>query len=183
MDKYSLLTIFVIGHEEIKIEPIFSICNPGDGEDLENLDEKLGKGYYQAQYEQRFETPLDDALNVLSTIEKANTSPIMEMIQHVSVSTFPLEKSRYGNRLIIISDMIQNVSSFSMYDTSYSFDNFKGSSYYKKINTNLRDASIYILKSRQPGFENLQGEKLLKFWQKYFKDMGSGNITIDPVEG
>ena len=28
LDKYSLLTIFVIGHEKIKIEPIFSICNP-----------------------------------------------------------------------------------------------------------------------------------------------------------
>ena len=81
--------------------------------------------------------------------------------------------------------MIQNVDSFSMYDTSYSFDNFKGSSYYKKIHTNLRDASIYILRSRQPGFEYLQGEQLLKFWLKYFNDMGadSGNITIDPVEG
>ena len=53
-------------------------------------------------------------LNTHGFIKEANNSPIMEMIQHVAVSTFPLDQTEFGNRLIIISDMIQNVDDFSM---------------------------------------------------------------------
>ena len=28
-----------------------------------------------------------------------------------------------------------------------------------------------------------EGEKLIKFWQKYFKDMNSGMFELDPIEG
>ena len=172
-----------LNDKQIKVKPVFSICNPGDASDITNFDQKLAPDFYQKQYEKKFEEPLNNVLEVLSIVEKADTSPIMEMIQHVSVSTFPLKETKHGNRLIIISDMIQNSPpNFSMY-SSYDFNSFKNSSYYKKINTNLRDASIYILKTRQPNFEHLQGEKLIKFWQSYFKDMDSGNFTIDPVEG
>jgi hypothetical protein len=183
LQKHTRLSVFVINDKKIKVKSVFSICNPGDKSDITNFDQKLAPDFYQKQYEKKFEAPLNDVLEVLNLVEKADTSPIMEMIQHVSVSTFPLEKSKFGNRLIIISDMIQNSPPvFSMY-SSYDFESFKKSSYYKKINTDLRGASIYILKTRQPGFEHLQGENLIKFWQKYFKDMGSGNFTIDPVEG
>ena len=69
----------------------------------------------------------------LSVVEKADTSPIMEMIQHVSVSTFPLKETKHGNRLIIISDMIQNSPpNFSMY-SSYDFNNFKTLVIIKKL--------------------------------------------------
>lgn len=183
LEKHTRLTVFVINDKQIKVKPVFSICNPGDASDITNFDQKLAPDFYQKQYEKKFEEPLNNVLEVLSIVEKADTSPIMEMIQHVSVSTFPLKETKHGNRLIIISDMIQNSPpNFSMY-SSYDFNSFKNSSYYKKINTNLRDASIYILKTRQPNFEHLQGEKLIKFWQSYFKDMDSGNFTIDPVEG
>jgi len=169
--------------DQIKVKPVFSICNPGDASDITNFDQKLAPDFYQKQYEKKFEAPLNKVLEILTIDEKSNTSPIMEMIQHVSVTTFPLKETKHGNRLIIISDMIQNSPpNFSMY-SSYDFNSFKNSNYYKKVNTNLRNASIYILKTRRPNFEHLQGEKLIKFWQKFFKDMDSGNFTIDPVEG
>ena len=41
-----------------------------------------------------------------------DTSPIFQMIKVVSVKAFPMNKTKHGNHLVIISDMLQNSNYF-----------------------------------------------------------------------
>ena len=41
LEKHTRLTVFVINDQQIKVKPVFSICNPGDASDITNFDQKL----------------------------------------------------------------------------------------------------------------------------------------------
>src|SRR5207245_422909 len=72
--------------------------------------------------------------------------------------------------LVIVSDLLQNVpGKLNMYRSLPSFDDFRSTTYYKQIRTDLKDVhvfAVYINRPLVPG----QGRQHIEFWERYFFD-------------
>jgi len=90
LPKYANLSIFPIS-DQLTVDPKVSLCNPGDGSDARSINSNPDK--LQRRWEKEFSSEVDKILDnlLLSSVHK--TSPIMEMIQAVSVSAFPVKRS------------------------------------------------------------------------------------------
>lgn len=87
--------------------PVFDMCNPGRGEQANNFYEN--PRMVQQKYEDQFAAPLDRILDELLVPGVASQSPILETMTGLKSSTGRRE------RLVIVSDMMQNSDILSLY--------------------------------------------------------------------
>ena len=102
----------------------------------------------------------------------------MEMFQLIALNEFKNYKGSL-NRIIILSDMIQNTNTLSMYESnSLSFLDFKKTDFFSKVSTNLEgnvDIILFIIK--RDGLRMMQkNENFYNFWAEYFYE---GNKAKD----
>ena len=126
----------------------------------------------QRRFERRFEAPLAQVLDQFRTASTAPRSPILETIRAVSrrpdFSTAVPER-----RLVIISDMLENVEEFSHYSRDYSFSRVRQNGYYASVRADLRDVEVRVLYVDRPGQQRHQGPRHIEFWREYFRDSGA----------
>ena len=89
--------------------------------------------------------------------------------------TFTLTKTKNGNHLIIISDMLHNSSDYSHYQSTPDINTFKESNFHKKINVDLMKAKINILYVLRSTSANLQNNNHKNFWASVFFDLFNAN--------
>lgn len=89
--------------------PVFDMCNPGRGEQANDLYQNPGR--IQQKFEEKFAAPLDALLETLLHPGTAPRSPIIETIQG-------LRGKGAQERLIVVSDMMQNSEELSFYGHS-----------------------------------------------------------------
>ncbi len=164
------------------LNPEIKICNPGTKENINPIignPEKI-----QKRWVNDFSNKLDDIFNRILNLEPANDSPIMQSIQSVNISAFPLkELPEKQKRLIIVSDMLQHTSEYSHYSSDINFSQFQNTEYFKKIKTNLRNTTIEILYVRRDINRNLQNRKHIQFWQDYFNALNGELTKVIAIEG
>ena len=175
--QYEKISVYTI--DEIYKEtplPLQSKCNPGDASNINKWTEN--ERMKQEEWQKKFIEPLESVFNNLLNKGKSNSSPIMEMIQAISIAAFQSNFSQIGKKLFIFSDMIQNSSEYSHYKDSPQFRDFYKSPKYLKLRTNLKDVAVQIFYVRRPGSEGIQGKAHAEFWANYFKSM---NARLEPI--
>lgn len=174
------LTAFILEADFKKASvPVFDKCNPGDGSTKNQWTENPEK--YAKIYKDKY---LTEWLNIEKlVIPQGNLeySPIMEMLQIVSIEGFRKYEITGRKRLIIISDMLQNTPMFSQYKTHLNYEQFKKTDYFQKVRTNLEGVEVelmYLMHSPE-----LQTRGHAKFWEDYFSEMGAKIISVNLIEG
>ena len=167
--KQKLLEIRVIKPDQSGNDRIFHKCNPGDGSGSNpwiSNPEKIRK-----EWKRHFAAPLKNALNSATQQGEANSSPIMEALQRVSVELLEEYRSNSINKsLIVISDMLQHSPNYSHYRDDMSFQRFKQSIAYKDLKTDLQGTSVTIYYVQRLTKKRINSGQHIKFWIDWIAD-------------
>ncbi len=177
------ISIYIVGanyHETLL--PLQSKCNPGDPSGANPFLEN--PQMLKEDWENGFLQPLERKFNDLLDNDAEGPSPIMEMVQAISIAAFQNEKVSTKKKLFIFSDMLQNSPVAFHYEDSLNFQKFSDSPEYLKVRTDLTGVTIRVLYIRRFGHEKFQkGTVHAKFWQEYFTSMGAEGFSIKFGEG
>lgn len=175
-----LVSVFALGEDfKENATPLVELCNPGDGSNKSEFDANPKK--LKAQYHSKFAEPMMKLSESLVATHPANWSPIFEMLQLVGINGYRKQDVKGERRLIIMSDMLQNMPKFTMYKGPVEYSDFAASDYGKKAQPELTDVSVelhYLMNSPQ-----LQTKRNLKFWEDYFSKAGARIVAVRPLEG
>jgi len=174
-----LLSVFVLGEDFRQTpDPIFEKCNPGDGQGKSILEDTVE--LWKKRFKEEYEAPVLQLEDQLKALKPSARSPIMEMIQLVSL-TFEKHDVQGPRRLIIVSDLLHNTSDLSMYSGSLDFQAAMKRPALQRLRTRLpgTDVDVFLLLNRP----EVQNRSLIKFWQDYFKDAGAVLQHVEPVPG
>ena len=182
--QYSRLSIYVIINdpEGKNIEPIVSVCNPGDERNLGFFEKSgitLTVKKYMEDWEKNFSQIIDPVIDTIMDRTTSPSSPIFEMINAVSINSFKHSNPKGIHKLVIFSDFMHHTDEYSFYDDSnINLKKFANTSYFKQVHTSLRDnvdVELYCYKR----FENSQCDKIEIFWNKYFQKIDSHNNDVE----
>lgn len=170
--------------DDQKLDPIqadYEVCAPRTGEDANALYEnpKLIKQRWREQ----FEIPLDRIIVDFMKPGNADYSPILEILQVVSLSAFPVQSQKVKKKIIIISDMLHHTREWSHYRGQMSFKEFEKTQYFQKVRTDLHGAEVIILYVRRDGAVNLQTKRHAYFWADYIQAIGGQVSVIEKIDG
>ncbi len=177
---YEWVGVFVLSEDNLVLPvPEIQKCNPGSEPNpiYENPD------MVRRRFEEEFRKPLDDAIGrLVKTTRPSPTSPILEMIRAVAldrdyVSTQP-------RRLIVVSDMLQNVSEYSHYRDGSDFRTWRDTDYARGfLQVSLLGVEVEILYLRRVDKPSgpLQTRSHVKFWEDYFAAVGATVTILKPV--
>lgn len=175
-----LFSVFVLGEDYTSTPtPLFEMCNPGTGEGKSAWTSNPAK--LRRQYEDKFLKPVEQLADQLKAITPAATSPIMEMLQMVSIHGFQTKQIEGRKRLFIVSDMLQNSPVLSQYSDRIAFDVFAKRPDYQKIKTRLDGTEVelaFLMNS-----PTLQTRGHLLFWEQYFDALGARLVSVRTIEG
>ncbi len=180
LPKHGGLKIYEIDINGGSHEPIAKLCNPGNGEGESKI--YSNPVYFQKAQQKAF-MAIKDSLQEIDKAKTLNTSPIMENIQSISVRDFD-SRVEGSKKIIIISDFLQHVPQFSLYTKIPGISDFSKTAYGKAIESDLHDVEVklYVLNSKNPQ-QNLNQEKLMKFWKEWFELQGADEVSIDRIIG
>ena len=176
-----LLSVFVLGESfRDNAKPLVELCNPGDGTGRSALTANLA--HLKRQYDERFIAPLMAEADALQATTPARTSPIFEMLQLVGINAFQSRGVKGERRLIVMSDMLQNTTQFSMYRGGLpDFAAFAQTDYGRKAQAQLPGVEVELdVLVNTPA---LQTRRNLEFWEDYFDQAGARIVRVDPLEG
>lgn len=179
LEAFEKFSIFILTEDNyMGLEPLFSRCNPGTGEDANQLYQNPEK--IQMRFNQFFEKPLQENLSVALSSSTSSKTPLFEMIREL---TF---REDFGNgterRLIIISDMMHHTRHYSHYKQAMDFERFAGLSYSDEVKAHLNSAAVEIVYLRRSALEYRQGKRHISFWKDYFNFMGARVALIRNVK-
>jgi hypothetical protein len=179
VERGGLLEIRLLHAAPTSTETLFSICNPGDGADLDSLtgNPELAR----RRWEEGFRRPLEEALATSVSATEAATSPIMGAIQEIAVTRLSQAGIGGKTRLIVASDMLENTEDFSMYESGADFLTWKGTPAAIKYGTDLRGATVelWIIKRAS----TVPSAKAGEFWANWILDNGGVYVPAQALQG
>ena len=175
-----LLSVFVLGEDfKATAEPLVELCNPGTGENKSAWTSNVE--WARRDYEQKFFKPLMQQANALQGSKPAQASPIFEMLQLVAINGFQRHDVKGERRLFLVSDMLHNHGSFSMYRAAPVYSSFADTDYGRKTHADLQGVEVelhYLMNT--PQFQTRRNQK---FWEEYFDKSGARLVEVFPVGG
>jgi hypothetical protein len=182
LPKHSAIDVYTVS--DVKnglLKPLGArVCNPGDGRDANAFTSN--PRMIKEKWDKRFSEPLDNLFGEMLASPPADQSPIFESIQSVAVTAFGgLTETTTNRRLVIISDMLQNMPEYSQYHQIGSFDEFRRTPYYLRISADLRGVEVELYYVRRDNA--MQGTKHVEFWQQYFKTSGATLVHVVALQG
>jgi hypothetical protein len=175
-----LVSVFVLGEDFREgAKPLVEICNPGSGEGKSELTANIAK--LNAQFRERFREPLLKQADALISTTPSKGSPIIEMLQLVSINGFRRHAVKGPRRLIIVSDMLHKTPQLSMYQGIPDFDQFAATEYGRKMRAELDGVEVEL--HHVLNYPKLQNKRQLQFWENYFTRSGARLVAVRPMEG
>jgi len=176
------ISVYVIdGQFKDHVSADFVVCAPRTGQDANAFYEN--PKLIRLRWQQRFEQPLDKVIDGYMQAGKAGSSPIMEALQVVSLSAFPVASRSVDKQIILVSDMLQHTPEWSHYRGQMDFSTLQKTNYYQRINTDLQNAEVSILYVRREGMEKLQNKRHAFFWADYIESIGGRVTLIEKIDG
>lgn len=184
LDMYEWIGLFILNEDNITLaKPEIERCNPGSEANPITENPKL----IQQKFQREFQEPMEKAVRQLVRRPTQATSPIFEMIYAISQDrNFDSTKKR---GLVIVSDMLQNVSKYSHYDGYLNtadpgeyFENWKNTDYARQVlQLSLHGVEVHILYVQRPDSRRLQTRGHVRFWENYFSEVGAKIVRLTPV--
>lgn len=164
------------------LEPGVNLCNPGSEKEVNEWSGN--KRLARKHYEEKFASILKERLERILTATTAATSPVMEAVQSVVVTSFIGEANNARKkRLILVTDLLEHTPGFSIYKGVPDFDDYRRGTHWPSVKADMSGIDIEIFVLNRPGAEQLQKRPLQEFWYSYFKQQGAGKVEFTPVEG
>ena len=179
------LSIYILDDTNyVAPQPAFALCNPGSGRDANPIYQNPQK--VERVFRERFGQPLERILKPLMAANERAASPIMEMIREIStIDDFGAHGDSGPNaprrRLVIFSDMLQNMADYSHYRTRADFETFRTSQYYYGVHAPLSGVEVEIYYLVRPHTRQLQTRGHILFWEQYFRRAGAVLNFVRPV--
>lgn len=179
--KQERFSIFVLQDEDVFFsKPVFSLCNPGTRNDANQVIENPTR--IQQRFEKKFGEPLSKILVDLQKGSVAQFSPVMEMIRHVATSP-EFQASSENRRLIVFSDLLQNVPRYSHYselllDGTEAFGRLRATRYFDSVSTDLSGLIVDLVYLQRDNGRRIQGEEHLAFWRAYLSAQGAQVYSV-----
>jgi hypothetical protein len=148
--------------------PVRSICNPGSSANPFYQNPKKIRDLY----ERKFLQPIESDLSALQSDHASQYSPIMEMVESVSLRP-ELSRVPPKRHFVIVSDMMQNTPEYSHYKLPISYQNFATSPYAKSQRVSLRKASVEVIYLDREELKKYQQTQHIEFWQQWFYEGGA----------
>ena len=182
--RFGRIEIFAVDDRAPRVlEPILRLCNPGRGEDMNQLYQNPQLA--RQRWERDFASTLDAALAKLLGMPESATSPIFEAVQAVALQTFddPKLDGVESRRLVLVSDLMQNVpSKLRMYDAIPEFEDFKRTPYWLDVKAELDNVDVTVLYLQRPSSQRLWTTQI-EFWSQYFGAQGASVERVQPLSG
>ena len=179
---YEWVGVFVLNEDNLILpEPTVALCYPGSESTANPVYENPRR--IQDKYEKGFRRPMEETARRLAQTPEQPSSPIFEMIRAVALDrNFDASQKR---RLIIASDMLQNVAEYSHYRDGADYAKWRGTPYARDFlqPSLLRGVTVEIwyLKRADNPARALQTRRHVDFWQQYFRDVGAEVAVLRPV--
>lgn len=183
LDVGEKVSIFFLDDDrQLNMDPLLVLCNPDDGTNANPIYENPKK--LKKQWTEKFSERLDFVLDKGLTQSTLDSSPILKLIQGVSINGFPTNDAKPSKkRLIIVSDMLEHTSEYSHYKQKVDFSKFRNSSYFNQLTSYLDGVEVYILYLPRKGAEHIQTMQHAQFWDEYISSMGGVIIMITRMPG
>ncbi len=154
-DRFS---IFVLDeHYSGLSEPVIELCKPPSADDADMLTSN--RVFIERLYTERFATPLERAIATVVAGGEQKESPIFEAISDVAALR-RIDPKAADVQLTIVSDMIQNSSAGSVFNTgSKAIENLPL--------VNLRGVRTRVLWLDREKYRRFQTEELASSWENY----------------
>ncbi len=169
--KYGSFKIYEVGKSGVVLEPVVSVCNPGDGSDASSIDSN--PRLLRKRYDDKFEAPIDRMLTSMRIDIEAATSPIMEAVQAISVRDFGPAVSYGPKTLLLVTDLLQHGPEFSLYKNVPNFDAFRKSAYARSVQADLAGVHVSIHLLNRKNAAAKQTDALGEFWIHWLGDQGA----------
>lgn len=159
---------------------IFDACNPGDGSDLDHWTGNPEAA--KRRWEERFDGPLQEAMDSALDAGAADTSPIMAGIQRIAVDRLGTNDAKaIPNKLIVISDMLENTAAFSMYRSGPDYTAYKASKAPSEYGTDLTGAGVETWLLRRD--TEFASSAVAEFWAAWVQDNKGHFIRALQLQG
>lgn len=181
LPRFGMLKLFAAGADESALlTPLFSKCDPGTSDDVDQLTSS--KELVQKDHDERFAEPLSRALDGLLDVPSAESSPILEGVQAVTVAAFPEATRKLPRRLVIASDLIQNSRAYSMYGAPLDEDAAARAG--QALPADLEGVVVELMMIRRETQDALQtAPGFVDFWEGWFGAAGARVKRAGPLPG
>lgn len=184
LELYEWIGVFLLNESDLLLpQPVVALCNPGN--------ERTANPLYQnpelirQNFEEKFNKPIRAEIEKLIDLPEQGTSPIMEMVSAVALNKqFDSTQKR---RLIVISDMLQNVPAYSQYGSpiesrEHYADWSAGEYAHKMVQPGLlQGVDVEVLYVKREGLRALQTRGHIEFWARYFAALGGKVQSVTPI--
>jgi len=146
----------------------FSMCNPGDPTAMDKI--YTNENDEESNYKKKFESSLAHALKAAEG-QPSDQSPILESLRSIAPISFPPESKGSHKRLVVISDLIQNTPTYSMFKSgSADFNTFKMSPQYANAEADFSGVDFDLLVIMRAIYAKEQTLSLIHWWEAYISD-------------
>lgn len=173
VEKHGMIEVYLLTDKEGQPEMTFHGCNPGDGSNADRWTSNPKK--IQKRWEEAFSDPLKKIEGQVGESSSAKLSPIMAGIQRIVVGTF--SEAQFDDRpkrLIVVSDMMENTSSFSIYKAGPDVKAFQASPARNKFRTPLDGVDVQLLFFQRESTASTKN--LPEFWATWVTS-NQGNLS------
>jgi hypothetical protein len=174
--RYGKIVIFKVdASREQLLSPVLEVCNPGSASDVSGIsaDPKA----IQKTYQEKYQAPVDRAFQQLMVASGSEASPILQSIQSVALTELKEPQARdKPQKLIVISDLLQNTKGLSFYGRRPSAEEVMQSSEFATARTDLRGVDVELWMLQRPDFSTTQPRGLADLWDQLITAQG-GNVT------
>jgi len=179
--KHGAFRVYEVGYGGALLQPVVSVCNPGDGSDQSSLDSN--PAMWRRRYEEKFTAPIQDMLDRMRLDEEQNKSPIMEGVQAIAVKDFGPDAPKGPKSLMVVSDLLQNQSGFSLYKDVPRIDAFWPTPYAASLRVNLTGIHVEVYMLHRLKAAAKQTDALGKFWIDWLERQGAQVDAFKSVPG
>lgn len=181
--RFYMLEIYAVGPVvDEPPQPVFNKCNPGRASEISELSGN--PRMVEREWREGFRKPLEQVLVRMLAPAGANSSPILESIQWVTINALTAPgRSEVPRQLVVISDLLQHTSGLSHYRGAVPFTTFANTLYYRRVRAPLKGVKVDLLVLRRDTKTKLQGSALYRFWREYFDAQGVQSLRMVELVG
>jgi hypothetical protein len=165
------------------VQPGFSRCSPGRGRDVSEVTGNPER--VEKRWRENFEKPAWDAIEEYLSPSKAKTSPLMETVQSVAISSFGEDVTIPGaeKTLYVVSDMLQNNGALNLYKGLPPAGEFFNSEYFQGAAADLSGVNIEIFFLNRDTSAQRNDRAIAEFWNQVFAKERSADYRITRISG
>lgn len=130
-----------------------------------------------AACESLFARPLRDAIEAAGTATPSHRSPILEAIRELSVQP-EFVGSSGRKRLIVVSDLEENVPGLSLYRGVPSFARFRSAPLFRQLKSNLHGVPVDVLYLPRGVVGASLSPAITDFWREFFNECGVPSVSF-----